>query len=39
VRGLVDQLHGNLDILNKSGLGGGATGVRINVCFPRESRE
>jgi len=39
VRGLVDQLHGNLAILNKSGLGGGTTGVRIDVCFPRESSE
>jgi two-component sensor histidine kinase len=37
VRGLVDQLHGQLDILNKSGSGRGSAGVRIEIRFPRES--
>jgi len=39
VRGLVDQLHGNLDILDKSAVGGSGTGVRLEVCFPRESTQ
>ncbi len=39
VRGLVDQLHGQLDILGKSGSGMGERGVRIEIHFPWESIE
>jgi len=39
VRGLVDQLHGQMVILNKSGASGGANGVRIEIHFPWESTE